>query len=68
MPSVDRDEARRLQRGARGTVHLDQAHPAHAHRLHAGVVAEARDVGPGPLGRGDEHLARLGRGWAARPG
>ena len=26
-------------------------------RLHAGVVAEARDEGPGLLGRGDQELA-----------
>ena len=60
-PVGHRDEAGRLQRGAAGAVHLDQAHAAHAHRLHARVVAEARDVGPGPLGRGDQQLARLGR-------
>ena len=59
------DEAGRLQRGAARALHLDQAHAAHADRLHARVVAEARDVGPGPLGRGDEQLALLGADLAA---
>ena len=44
--------------GAR-PLHVDQAHPAHADRLHARVVAEAGDVDPGPLGRGDDHLPGL---------
>ena len=52
--------AGRLQRGAARARHLDQTHAAHAHRLHAGVVAEARDERPGLLGRGDQELA--GRG------
>ncbi len=51
------DEAARLQGGTPGSAHLDQAHPAHTHRLHPRVVAEAGDEGPGPLGGGDEHLA-----------
>ena len=54
------DEAGRLQRGAARALHLDQAHAAHADGLHARVVAEARDVGPGPLRRGDQQLALLG--------
>ena len=54
------DEAGRLQGGAARALHFDQAHAAHADRLHARVVAEARDVGPGPLGRGNEQLALLG--------
>ena len=53
----DLDEARRLQRGAARALDLDQAHAAHADRLHARVVAKARDVGPGPLGRLDDQLA-----------
>ena len=44
----------------RGPADLDEAHPAHADRLHARVVAEARDEGPGPLGGGDQHLALAG--------
>ncbi len=55
------DEAGRLQGGAARALHLDQAHAAHADGLHARVVAEARDVGPGPLGRGDQQLALLAR-------
>ena len=39
---------------------LDEAHPADADGLHARVVAEARDVGAGALGGGDDHLALLG--------
>ena len=55
------NEAGRLERRPAGTVDFDQAHATHTHRLHARVVAESRDVGPGPLGRGDQQLARLGR-------
>ena len=51
------DEAAGLQGGAPGAADLDQAHPAHPDRLHAGVVAEPGDEGAGPLGGGDEHLA-----------
>ena len=53
--------AGRLQRGPARSRHLDQAHPAHADGLHAGVVAEARDEGAGLLGRGDQELARRRR-------
>ena len=35
--------------------------PAHPHRRHARVVAEAWDVLPRPLGRGDHQLAGAGR-------
>ena len=35
---------------------LHQAHAAHAHRLQAGVPAEAGDVGAGPLGHRDEQF------------
>ena len=55
-----RDEAGGLQLRAAGPVDLDEAHAAHADRPHARVVAEAGDVGAGPLGGGDDHLARLG--------
>ncbi len=48
--------AGRLQGGAARTGHLHEAHPAHADRLHARVVAEARDERPGLLGGGDEEL------------
>ncbi len=53
------DEAGRLQGGAPRALHLDQAHAAHADGLHPRVVAEAGDVGPGALGRGDQQLALL---------
>src|SRR2546421_239924 len=49
-----------LEGEAPGTLDVDQAHATHTHRPHAGVVAEAGDVDPGPLGRGDHHLARIG--------
>src|ERR1039458_5652513 len=42
------------------TSDFDQAHPAHPHRLHAGVVTESRDECAGPLCRGDQHLALAG--------
>jgi hypothetical protein len=42
--------------GPARSLHLHQAHPAHAHRLHAGVPAEARDVGAVILGRLDDQL------------
>ena len=57
---VDLHEAGGRQRGAARPLHVDQAHAAHADGVHARVVAEARDVGAGPFGRGDEQLA-LGR-------
>ncbi len=60
----DLDEAARLQRGTAGTADLDQAHPAHADRLHPRVVAEPRDERAGPLGGGDEQLTLVG---ARRP-
>ena len=44
MSGRHRDHARRLERRAAAGVDLDDAHPAHADRLHARVVAEARDV------------------------
>ena len=43
--------------GPAARVDLDEAHAAHAHRLHALVVAEARDVDAGPLGGVDDQLA-----------
>ncbi len=43
-----------------GPFQVDEAHPAHTHRLHAGVVTKTGDVRPSPLGGGDEHLALLG--------
>ena len=55
-----RDHAGGLEGGAAAGVDVDDAHAAHAHRLHARVVAEARDVGAGPLGGLDHELA--GRG------
>ena len=57
---ADLHEAGRRQRGTARTLHVDQAHAAHADRLHARVPAEARNVGAGPLGRSDDQLA-LGR-------
>ena len=51
------DEAGRLQARAPGTGDLDEAHAAHADRLHPRVVAKARDEDPGPLGRRDDELA-----------
>ena len=52
--------ARHGQRRAPAGVDVDEAHAAHAHRLHALVVAEAGDVGAGALRGGDQQLARLG--------
>ena len=49
--------ARGHQRRASWALHLDEAHAAHADRLHPGVVTEARNIGAGPLGGGDDHLA-----------
>ena len=49
--------ARDLQ--AAHALDLDQAHPAHADRLHALVVAEARDVGAVVLRDLDEQVAGL---------
>ncbi len=43
---------------------VDKTHAAHADGLHARVVAEAWDVGAGPLGGRDEQLA-LARGDGA---
>ncbi len=57
----DRDEAGRGQGRAARALDVDQAHAAHADGLHAWVVAEARDVGAGALGRRDEQLALLRR-------
>jgi len=37
-------------------LHLDEAHPAHADRLHALVVAEPRHVGLVPIRNRDQHL------------
>ena len=55
-----RDHAGRLERRATARVDVDDAHAAHAHRLHARVVAEARDVGAGALGGLDHELAGHG--------
>ena len=44
----------RLQRRAAAGVDLDDAHAAHADRLHARVVAEARDVDAVALGGVDD--------------
>ncbi len=59
-----RDEAGRGQGGAARALDVDEAHAAHADGVHAGVVAEARDVGAGALGRRDEQLALLRRDGA----
>ena len=59
-PLGHRDEAGRLQGGPARAVHLDQAHAAHADGLHTWVVAEAWDVGPGPLGGGNQQFTGLG--------
>ena len=56
----DRDHAGGLEGRAAAGVDLDDAHPAHADRLHPRVVAEARDVGAVALGGLDHELA--GRG------
>ena len=57
---TDRDHAARLQGRTTARVDLDQAHPAHADRLHARVVAEPWDVGAVTLGGIDEQFARVG--------
>ena len=54
------DHARRLQRRAAAGVDLDEAHAAHADRLHPLVVAEARDVDAVALGGLDDQLALAG--------
>ena len=54
------DHAARLQRRAATGVDLDEAHAAHADRVHPRVVAEPGDVGAGALARVDEQLALLG--------
>ena len=51
------DHAGRLEGGAAAGVDLDDAHAAHAHRLHPRVVAEARDVDAAALGGVDDQLA-----------
>ena len=51
--------ARRLQRGSATGVDLDEAHAAHAHRVHAAVVAEPGDVMTGTLGGVDQQIALL---------
>ena len=55
----DGDHAGGLEGGAAAGVDLDDAHPAHADRLHPRVVAEARDVGAVALGGLDHELAGL---------
>ena len=59
------DEAGRSQGGAPRALDLDQAHATDPDGLHAGVVAEAWDVGPRPLRRGDDHLALARRDLSA---
>jgi hypothetical protein len=54
------DHAARQQGRAPTGVDLDDAHAAHAHRVHARVVAEARDVDAVALGRVDDQLALVG--------
>ena len=54
-----REHAARLQAGAAAGVDLDEAHTAHADRLHARVVAEPRDVDAVAFGGGDEQFALL---------
>ena len=56
-PVLHLDEAARLERGAARPTDLDEAHPAHADRGHARVVAEPRDEGSGSLRGGDEQIA-----------
>ena len=41
-------------------LHVDDAHAAHPHLLHAGVPAETGDVHAAALGRGDEQLTLVG--------
>ena len=53
----DGDHARRLQHRPAPGVDVDEAHPAHAHRVHPLVVAEPRDVDVVALGGGDDELA-----------
>ena len=68
LPVGDRHEAGRLQGGTPRPGHLDEAHPAHAHRLHPRVVAKARDVDPGALGGLDDELTVLGLNGRGRQG
>ena len=60
MPSVTSTKQAGVKRGAAWALDVDEAHAAHADRRHARVVAEARDVGPRPLGRRDQQLALEG--------
>src|SRR5690606_19139092 len=62
------EHARGLERRAAAGVDLDEAHPAHAHRLHPGVGAEARDVDAVALGRVDDELALARRHHGAVDG
>ena len=57
---VHLDVAGRLQRRAPRPVDFDEAHAAHADRLHARVVAEARHVVAGALGGFDDEFAGCG--------
>ena len=66
MPGGALDHAARLQRGAPAGVDLDEAHAAHADRVHPRVVAEARDVDAVPLGGVDDQLALAGVDLGAR--
>ena len=49
-----------LQARSSPRVHLHQTHPAHPHRVHAGVVTEPGDVGAVALARVDKQLVGVG--------
>ena len=58
MPSVDRRRARGQQLALAFDLH--EAHAAHGNRLHAGVVAEARNEDAHLFGDVDQQPALLG--------
>ena len=59
-PGCTLEHARGLQSGAPACVDLNEAHSAHANRLHPTVVAEPRDVGTGALASLDQQFTRVG--------
>ena len=56
---ADRQRARRNECSPSWAIDLDQTGATHADSLHARVVAEARNVGPGLLGRVDQRLTGI---------
>ena len=55
------NETRWLQCWSSAGVNFDQTHSAHADWFHSWVITKTRDVGSCLFGRGDQHVAFLGR-------